>query len=80
MFSIFKKSKKLKNVKRVCPKIKSKDKKIEKGQKNEKMNPHGNKKDHESVQVQMPLLFYFLYRNECVQLVIYDTIQGNQTV
>ena len=26
-------------------------------------------KDHESVQVQMPLLFTFMHNNDCVQLV-----------
>ena len=37
-------------------------------------------KDHESVQVQMPQLFYFLYSKDCVQLVTYATIHDNQIV
>ena len=44
------------------------------------MNPKEKEKDHESMQVQMPLLFYFLYNNDYVQLVIYATIHGNQIV
>jgi hypothetical protein len=52
--------KKLKNVKRVCPKRNNQRtkriKKVKKMMKN--MNPQ-KKKDHESVQVKMPLLFTF---------------------
>jgi len=44
------------------------------------MNPKKNKRDHESVQVKMPLLFTFMHNNDCVQLVIHATIHGNQTV
>jgi len=44
------------------------------------MNPKKKEKDHENVQVQMPLLFYFLYNNNCVQFVVYATIHGNQIV
>jgi len=31
-------------------------------------------KDHESVQVQMPLLFTFMHNNDCVKIVTYATI------
>ena len=37
-------------------------------------------KDHESVQVKMPLLFNFMHNNDCVQLVTHAIIHGNQTV
>jgi len=55
MFSIFKK---LKNVKRVCPKRKIKGQKNKKVKKMKNMNPK-KIKDHESVQLKMPLLFTF---------------------
>jgi len=37
-------------------------------------------KDHESVQVKMPLLFIFMHNNDCVQLIIHAKIHGNQIV
>ena len=43
------------------------------------MNPK-NKRDHESVQVQMSLLFTFMHNNDFVKLVIHATIHGNQTI
>ena len=43
------------------------------------MNPK-KRKDHESAQAQMPLLFTSLHNNDCVQLVIHATIHGNQTI
>ena len=45
-----------------------------------KNKPQGKRKDQESVQVQMPLLFYFLYNNDCVKPVTYATIHGNEIV
>jgi len=45
-----------------------------------KIKPQEKEKYQESVQVQMPLLFYFLCNNDCVQLVTYAIIQGNQIV
>ena len=74
------KIKKLKNVKRVCPKRKIKGKKEWKGKKRWKMNPKEKQKYNESVQVQMPLLFTFLHNNDYVQLVVYARIHGNQTI
>ena len=45
------------------------------------MNPKKkNKRDHESVQVKIPLLFTFMHNNDCVKLVIHAKIHGNQTV
>ena len=44
------------------------------------MNPQKHKRDHESVQVKMPLQFTFMHNNDCVHLVIHATIHGNQTV
>ena len=37
-------------------------------------------KGHESVLVQMPLLFTFMHNIDCVQLVIRATIHGKQIV
>jgi len=46
-----------------------------------KENEHQEKeKDHESVPIQMPLLFYFSYNKNFVQIVTYATIHGNQTI
>lgn len=37
-------------------------------------------RDHESVQVQIPLLFTFMDNNDFMQVVIHATIHGNKTV
>ena len=42
--------------------------------------PQKTKRDHESVQVKMIMLFTFMHNNDCVQLVTHVTIHGNQTV
>ena len=51
--------KKLKNVKRVCTKRIIKGQKEWKGQKMKIYEPQKTKRDHESVQVKIPLLFTF---------------------
>jgi len=45
-----------------------------------KINEPQNKRDHESMQVKMPLLFTFMHNNDCVKLVTRATIHGNQIV
>jgi len=73
--------KKIKNVKRVCPK------RINKGQKNnnkvQKMKiyePQKTKRDHESEKVKMPPLFTFMQNNDCMRLVIHAIIHDSQIV
>ena len=71
--------KKLKNVKRVCPKRTKKDKKNEnKVQKNENIwTPKGKKRPWKWASENATTI-YFMHNNDCVQLVIHATIHDSQ--
>ena len=73
VFHIVKKSKNLKNVKRVYPKIKSKGEKNKMVKRVKEYEPH-QKKDQGKCASLKATIFYSYVINNCVQLVIYAAI------